>query len=120
MKNETEQMRAVRLTINKLKKLNCNAWLDQENERSYYIWVTIKSIKRDFILRLSDHDLTDWNQLPAGVINESFYNNDYPIETKFLRWEIKDVINMNEEEYNTLWTNRDLEYDSIGMIRTIN
>lgn len=71
-------------------------------------YITILNKKEPlFKIRVSDHELSENNQLPAGVINKYAISKVSP---EYLELFFIDYQNMTEEEKDVLWTNRPMSY----------
>lgn len=57
-----------------------------------------------FVIRISDHDLNPGNYLPAGVIHE--VSDAKFVTINLLIILLKEVIEMDKNDYETLWSNR--------------
>lgn len=111
IKRKTSRKHNIQETIDNIKSLGYEAYCSQiSSNNSVYIEVSDKN-ETLFIIRMSDHNLTYFNQLPAGVINLDKYDLDYPISKECVEIELETYNAMSAEEKKFLWTNRDLTYE---------
>lgn len=106
-----DKEKAVENTMKNIIELGFDAHISQEScNGSVYIDVFDKG-KIMFTLRISDHQLTHWNQMPAGVINTM----DPPFFCEISKEEIVDYVeevnNMTEKQKDYLWSNRYINND---------
>ena len=100
IKNEMQD--AINKTIAKIQKLgySCNS-SEISHSKSCYITV-YENGDPLFKLRLSNHDLEGQNQMPAGVINQSYVLIDTPMLMSQIRYYLKKISKMSNEDKEIL------------------